>query len=155
MSHLTLRNINQLPTTKRVDALASFILRQCDAFSRNLSAIQLKTRASLEVWFPAISDLIMKNNIYYYVVGSKKINLTLPPVAPAGTRQRIVGYSDAGWRILQGAGQQIRHGTKATTSGVKGLLESTFGTDSIGLLCIQDNTIWVVSNGPEGRVNFV
>lgn len=155
MSHLILRNINQLPITKRVDALASFILRQCDAFSKNLSAIQLKTRASLEVWLPAISDLIMRSNVYYYVVGSKKINLTLPPIAPAGTRQRVIGYSDAGWRILQGAGQQIRHGSKSTTSGVKGLLESTFGTDSIGLLCIQENTIWVVTNGSEGRVTFV
>lgn len=154
------RSINQLPDASQVDDVDFLILRQFDIPSgefmdKKCTAAQIRAGASTDIWLPASNDLTMTSGVFYYVTGPALINLTLPLIAAAGTRQRVVGYSAAGWVIQQNALQEIRYGDTVTTNGVAGRLESTFGTDSIELLCVQDDTIWIVANGPQGNINFV
>jgi hypothetical protein len=154
------RSINQLLSAAQVNDDDLLILRQFDSLSggfmdKKCTAAQLRAGVTTDLWLPASSDLIMSPNVFYYVLGPGLINLTLPSIATAGTRQRVAGYTGTGWKILQGAGQQIIYGNVSTTSGVTGQLESTLITDSIELLCVQDNTIWIVPNGPQGNINFV
>jgi len=80
------------------------------------------------------------------------VTLTLPAVAAFGTVINIVGKGAGGWRIAQGAGQQIQVGSTASTVGAGGYVESTNRYDSIELLCTTANTTWTCLGGPQGAI---
>ena len=62
---------------------------------------------------------------------------TLPATAAVGNRIRITGINTAvGWRIAQGANQQIHYGLFSTTAGAGGYIEATAIRDSVELLCV-------------------
>ena len=82
------------------------------------------------------------------------VTLTLPAVAAFGTVINIVGKGAGGWRIAQGAGQQIQVGSTASTVGAGGYVESTNQYDSIELLCTTANTTWTCLGGPQGNITI-
>ena len=82
------------------------------------------------------------------------VTLTLPTVAAFGTVINIVGKGAGGWRIAQGAGQQINVGSTASTVGAGGYVESTNQYDSIELLCTTANTTWTCLGGPQGNITI-
>ena len=82
------------------------------------------------------------------------VTLTLPAVAAFGTVINIVGKGAGGWRIAQGAGQQIQVGSTASTVGAGGYVESTNRYDSIELLCTTANTTWTCLGGPQGNITI-
>jgi len=82
------------------------------------------------------------------------VTLTLPNVAAFGTVINIVGKGAGGWRIAQGAGQQIHVGSTASTVGAGGYVESTNQYDSIELLCTTANTTWTCLGGPQGNITI-
>ena len=82
------------------------------------------------------------------------VTLTLPAVAAFGTVINIVGKGAGGWRIAQGAGQQIQVGSTASTVGAGGYVESTNRYDSIELLCTTANTTWTCLGGPQFNITI-
>ena len=80
------------------------------------------------------------------------VTLTLPTTAAFGTVINIVGKGAGGWKIAQGAGQNIQVGATASTVGVTGYIASTNQFDSIELLCTTADTVWTVLGGPQGNI---
>lgn len=77
------------------------------------------------------------------------VTLTLPVTAAFGSSQTVVGLGSGGWRIAQNSGQQVIVGGVATTLGAGGSLSSTNRYDSIDLLCVVANTLWVAWGAPQ------
>jgi len=72
------------------------------------------------------------------------VTLTLPAVAVVGDRVRVAGKGAGLWRIAQNAGQVIHFGATDSTVGVGGSVTAILRYDCVELLCITDNTDWVV-----------
>jgi hypothetical protein len=73
------------------------------------------------------------------------LTLTLPATAAVGTFFEVTGINtDVGWRVAQGAGQQIHFGSSSTTAGAGGYLESLHKRDSVKLVCVVADTEWNV-----------
>jgi len=72
------------------------------------------------------------------------VTLTLPSSIVLGERVRVAGKGAGGWEIAQNSGQVIHFGSSDTTVGVAGSLASTNQYDAVDLLCIEDNTDFVV-----------
>lgn len=68
------------------------------------------------------------------------VTLTLPASATFGSVIRVAGLGAGGWKIAQNAGQTIKFGTLATTTGVGGYLSSTEDLDAVELLCVVADT---------------
>ncbi len=92
---------------------------------------------------------VMTSNNGYVANNPALVTLTLPPTSAFGDYLAIIGYGAGGWTIAQGAGQQVRIGANATTVGVTGSLSSANQYDSLELVCVVANTIWVALGGPE------
>jgi len=70
------------------------------------------------------------------------LGLTLPTSgSDIGSSIRVSGVS-GGWRIGQGAGQQVFFGNLNTTLGTGGYLESTDPKDTVELVCWNSDTRW-------------
>jgi hypothetical protein len=72
------------------------------------------------------------------------VTLTLPAVAVIGEAVQIVGKGAGLYAIAQNAGQTIHYIASDTTTGVGGSLTAIEQYASIELVCITDNTEWVV-----------
>ncbi len=83
-------------------------------------------------------------NTGYIVNASALATITLPASAAVGSLLEIVGVGAGGWRLGQGANQQVVFGNIASTSGAGGQLNSTHQRDSIRLVCITQDTTWQV-----------
>lgn len=83
----------------------------------------------------------------YVANNGSLVTLTLPGTAVFGSVIRVVGKGAGLWRIAQNAGQSIRVGDSATTVGAGGSITSLLNSDSVELLCITANTLWVVISG--------
>lgn len=68
----------------------------------------------------------------------------LPTSINTGEIVRIAGVGSGGWSISQMAGQQIHFGNQSTTLGAAGSISSTNEHDCIELLCISDDTTFIV-----------
>jgi len=77
------------------------------------------------------------------------VTLTLPVTAAFGTAITVVGKGAGGWKIAQNASQLIHVGSAVTTTGVGGSLASTNQYDSIDLVCVTANTVWVAWGAPQ------
>lgn len=74
------------------------------------------------------------------------ITFTLPATAALGDIFAIVGKGAGLWKIAQNAGQTIHYGNADTTAGAGGSLAATLQYDCVDLVCITENTDFVVRN---------
>lgn len=81
------------------------------------------------------------------------VTLTLPTTAAFGTAITVLGKGAGGWKIAQGAGQQIHFGSVSSTAGATGYLSSTNQYDSIQLICITANNEWACI-GSQGNITI-
>ena len=79
---------------------------------------------------------------------------SLPTTAAQFTNIIVVGNGTAGWRIAQGAGQQIKMGPSSTTLGAGGYLQATGTGDFVQLFCVTADTTWRVI-GSQGNITVV
>lgn len=97
---------------------------------------------------PSIDDvgftIVMKPNHRYIVNGDDLITLQLPDACPLGATVEIVGFSANGWTISQLAGQSIHIEDKSTTRGVMGRCYYKNRYDSCFLVCVVENTDFVI-----------
>jgi hypothetical protein len=77
------------------------------------------------------------------------VTLTLPTTAAVGTIIKVVGLGVGGWKIAQNASQSIQIGAVGTVSGVTGSVASTQRYDSVNLVCVTANTLWITTGAPE------
>lgn len=81
------------------------------------------------------------------------VTLTLP--LPGGTQfgdtVAVMGVGAGGWKIAQGAGQQIIIGSGSTTVGAGGYIQATTTTDAIELKCGPDDLTWRCVQAPQGN----
>ena len=80
----------------------------------------------------------------YIANNAALVTLTLPAVALVGDRVRVAGKGAGLWRIAQNALQVIHFGATDSTIGVGGSVTAILRYDCVELLCITDNTDWVV-----------
>ena len=83
-------------------------------------------------------------NTGYIVNASALCTITLPATAAVGSLLEIVGVGAGGWRLGQGANQQVVFGNISNTAGAGGQLNSTHQRDAIRLVCITADTTWQV-----------
>jgi hypothetical protein len=83
-------------------------------------------------------------NKQYITNNASLVTVTLPSSMTQGERIRIIGKGAGGWRLAQNSGQTIQFGTSATTTGASGYLESNNTYDVVEIICITDNTDFVV-----------
>lgn len=92
----------------------------------------------------ASQTLVVNNG--YFCTGGGTLALLLPATSAVGDTINVSLVGSAGWSITQGAGQQIIMGNQQTTAGVGGSLSSTQQGDSITMVCLTTNLVWVVIN---------
>lgn len=92
----------------------------------------------------ASQTLVVNNG--YFCTGGGTLSLALPATSQVGDTIDVVLVGSTGWTITQSAGQQIMIGNTQTTAGVGGSLSSTQQGDSIELVCLTTNLVWVVIN---------
>jgi hypothetical protein len=99
-----------------------------------------------------VSDTMVKEH-GYAANNAGLVTLTLP--APGGTQFgdtiRVMGVGAGGWKIAQGAGQQIIIGANSTTIGAAGYVQATTTTDAIELVCGPDDLTWRCVVAPQGN----
>jgi len=95
-----------------------------------------------------VSQLMSQNN-GYTSSNALLVTFTLPVLAAYGTRIEITGKGAGGWLIAQNAGQQIQIGSTASTVGVAGSVASSNQWDSLTLVCVTANTLWVALGGAQ------
>lgn len=83
-------------------------------------------------------------NTGYIINAATLCTVTLPTTAAVGSLLEIVGVGAGGWRLGQGASQQVVFGNISNTSGAGGQLNSTHQRDAIRLVCITADTTWQV-----------
>lgn len=86
------------------------------------------------------------NNGYFAIAPGGALTFGLPAVSVLGDTLRVSLNGATSWQITQAAGQQIIFGATATTLGAGGSLTSTANGDSIEIVCVVANTIWVTQN---------
>lgn len=90
------------------------------------------------------SQTISKNG-EYVSTSSDLVTFALPISGiPAGSKFRIAGFGEGGWKITQNANQSIHFGNQNTTVGVGGYLASTNAKDAVEIVCVVANTTFSV-----------
>jgi len=90
----------------------------------------------------------------YFCSTGDVLSLSLPLTSAEGDTIEVVLDGSTRWIITQGAGQRIRLGNLATTTGAGGSITSTLQGDSIRLVCQTANTFWVAVSSV-GSFTFV
>jgi hypothetical protein len=83
---------------------------------------------------------------YFCISPGGALTLGLPSTSALGDTIRVSLAGATSWQITQAAGQQIRLSSSTTTLGATGSLTSTAQGDSIELVCLTANTIWVAQD---------
>lgn len=78
-------------------------------------------------------------NTVYYVTDASTVTITLPATAAAGSIVGIIGKGAGGWILAPGAGQTIELIDASASTSVA----STSQYDSIFIMCVVANTLWV------------
>ena len=89
------------------------------------------------------SQSLISNNGYICASGGS-LSLALPAISALGDIIEIALDGSTSFTITQGAGQSIRLGNLATTSGVGGSLASTQQGDTLRMVCQTANLKWNV-----------
>lgn len=117
--------------------------------------IQIQPNSVGFPWSKVVVDTQMLPNNGYQIAIGTAINLTLPASSVFGQQINIMGFGGGLWTIVQGAGQQIVIGTISSTVGVGGSVSATAPTDSLILVCAEDNLTWQILGGPQGNLSIV
>ena len=83
-------------------------------------------------------------NLEYICNNASLVTVTLPSTISQGDKIRIIGKGTGGWRLAQNSGQTINFGTSSTTTGASGYIDSTNQYDVVEIICITDDTDFVV-----------
>src|SRR5690606_40837692 len=118
----------------------------------NLNFVDQNTGGN--TWNVVTTNTTMAPGNNYITDDVAKIELTLPASAPVGTVFEIGGFGSGGWEVKQGAGQQIHFGRLTTTQGASGSIASTDAKDSIKLVCVREDTDYLVVSSV-GNLNLI
>ena len=93
------------------------------------------------------SQALVADNGYICTAPGGNLVLSLPATSAFGTEIEVYLYGATSFQVTQGAGQQIRLAQIQTTLGVGGSMTSTAQGDSLRMLCVVPDLIWVVLSG--------
>ena len=82
----------------------------------------------------------------YFVNGGSRVDITLPATSSVGDTFQVVDKGGNLWRLLQGAGQQIKYKNSSSTLGIGGTITSQIQGDSALLVCSVANTEWWITD---------
>lgn len=82
----------------------------------------------------------------YFTNGGSRVEVMLPAISFVGDTFCVADYGGNGWRITQDVAQQIFIGNSFTTSGATGYIESIEPGDVVCLVCVVNDTTWMVVN---------
>lgn len=102
------------------------------------------TDTGLTGWNKISSSQPLIDNMGYFCTGGAALSLALPATSAVGDQIDVVLVGSTSWSITQGASQQIIIGNTQTTAGVGGSLTSTAQGDSVTMICLTANLVWVV-----------
>jgi len=95
-------------------------------------------------WAVTVGPQILTPNRGWIGTNAGGTIFTLPVLSAVGDVVAVQGQGAAGWVINQAAGQQIIiSSTSFTTPGIGGSLHSTDAYDSVYLVCLTANLIWL------------
>ena len=94
-------------------------------------------------WTIVATNTSMTTNQNYFANSASTMNLLLPATSNVGDSIHISNMGSGVFVITQGSGQQIRIGTKTSTSGSSGSVSCTATGDYITLYCNAANTSWI------------
>ena len=97
----------------------------------------------------------MTSNIVYIANFGTLVTFTLPTISAVGDRLSVVGQGAGGWIITQAASQEIIIGDQHSTIGTMGSIASTNQFDSLNLICVTANDVWISIGGPQGNLTYV
>lgn len=80
----------------------------------------------------------------YIANNASLVTLTLPSSANVGDYIRVAGKGVGMWKIAQNNSQTIHFGVTDTTTGTSGYLQSTAQYDCVEMICIAQDTDFVV-----------
>ena len=110
----------------------------------NGSAVVVPKRLS-NSWIAAgATPQSMLANTSYFSNSASLMVYGLPAAANLGDVFEVGGFGSGGWKITQDAGQQVHFGTSNTTTGASGYLASSNSTDCVKLVCVAQNTDFLV-----------
>jgi len=92
-------------------------------------------------------SVTMEINKGYIASNAGLVTLTLPAVAPVGSRVAVQDSGAGGWRIAQNSEQIVRSNSGQSTVGITGTVSSSQVYDVIYVLCVVENTNWVLNGG--------
>lgn len=104
----------------------------------------LITYSSLATWIDVTSPIASSSGVGFFANEVGQTTIALPAISIVGSTISVSDSGGNGWRITQGAGQQIRLGNQATTVGVGGYIESNDIGDTVQLVCSIANLAWQV-----------
>lgn len=105
-------------------------------------------------WTVLVAGTTAADNQGYFCNGGALVDVALPAASVVGDTFEVVAMNATGWRITQGAGQQIQIGNVATTAGAGGSLASTAIGDAVTLVVSVVNTNWIVTK-VQGNITVV
>lgn len=108
------------------------------------STLMINVSGSGKDWTAISAGQTLAINNGYICIGGATLSLALPAVSSIGDVIEVTVDGSTGFTITQGAGQQIRIGNTATTSGATGTLSSTQQGDSLKIVCSVANLKWNV-----------
>lgn len=127
----------------------------------NTTINDLEYYIGIDGWKPAQSlelfNLVVNSTLTFnsknIINGAGILTLLLPIVANVGDIIKIVGNLN-GWIIAQNGGQTIHFVAQNTTTGAAGSLSSSAARDCVELMCVVNDTDYVVSSH-EGILNVI
>jgi hypothetical protein len=83
-----------------------------------------------------------------------EIEMLLPTNCKVGDKIKIMGYGTGGFKVTQRADQQVHFGTRSTSVGTAGYLQSVQAKSAISLICVkQDKEFMVESSVGNFKLN--
>lgn len=110
----------------------------------------VKAHDSLDDLYPTVEVTGIQQaaspNTCYIANNPVRVAVTLPATAAVGQRVEIIGKGGGGWRLEQNANQYAILGSRISTVGTGGAIESTYAMDCIVLRCTTANIGWTVTS---------
>jgi hypothetical protein len=130
-------------TFPRIDGSANFVLKTDGSGVVSWAA----DSSAVFAWtvITANTQAMVAENGYISNNATQAVVYTLPATAAVGDGFEVNAIDAFGWQIAQNAGQTIRIGNTATTSGTGGSLASTANGDWVRLVCTVANTAFIAS----------
>ena len=128
-----------------INIIGSGFIDVAGTIATNTLTISTSAGGSGLVWTTAlINTTLAANHGYVNNNAFGQTVFTLPATAVIGDTYAILGYSAAGWTVVENAGQSIMMGALTTTVAT-GSLTSTLGSDGLFIICIiPDTTFYVI-----------